>query len=282
MTEDPHEQPASETKSTGTKTTGNESSGSWIKILIGLVVLVGLYFLARQAGGLIPQFAAWVEGLGVWGPIVFIVGYAVAAVAFVPGSLLTLAAGAVFGIGAGTVYVFIGATLGATAAFLVARYIARSAIERRISNYPRFAAVDEAVAKEGGKIVFLLRLSPVFPFVLLNYALGLTRVKLRDYVMASLGMLPGTLLYVYYGKVAGDVATLAGGGQTTERGWEHYLVMGLGLVATIAVTTVVTRMASRALRNVEGDVDGSFDADADQGADQDPSQGDPDRSPAVS
>ncbi len=226
-------------------------SRSWIKIAVGVVVLVGLFFLAREAGGLIPEFAAWVDGLGLWGPIVFVLGYAVAAVAFVPGSLLTLAAGAVFGIGPGTAYVFVGATLGATAAFLVARYIARGAIERRISHYPRFAAVDEAVAKEGGKIVFLLRLSPVFPFVLLNYALGLTRVKLRDYVVASLGMLPGSLLYVYYGKVAGDVAALAGGGQSAERGWEHYLVLGIGLVATLAVTTVVTRMAGRALKSVE-------------------------------
>ena len=233
------------------RSNGSTSSSTWIKALIGVAALVGLFFLARQAGGLIPEFATWVEGLGLWGPVVFIVGYAVAAVAFVPGSLLTLAAGAVFGIGPGTLYVFVGATLGATAAFLVARYIARAAIERRINNYPRFAAVDEAVAKEGGKIVFLLRLSPVFPFVLLNYALGLTRVKLRDYVVASLGMLPGTLLYVYYGKVAGDVAALAAGGQSTERGWEHYLFLGVGLVATLAVTTVVTRMAGRALRNVE-------------------------------
>jgi uncharacterized membrane protein YdjX (TVP38/TMEM64 family) len=113
---------------------------------------------------------------------------------------------------------------------------------------PRFAAIDRAIGREGRKIVFLLRLSPVFPFVLLNYALGLTRVRLRDYAVAALGMLPGTLLYVYYGKLAGDVATLAADGTETERGAGYWTLMALGLLATIAVTTVVTRTARRALQ----------------------------------
>src|SRR5262249_36543250 len=151
------------------------------------------------------------NGLGAWGPIVFIVGYAVATVAFVPGSVLTLAAGAIFGLAPGVVYVFIAAVLGSTAAFLVSRYVARQVIERRLKDNPRFAAIDRAVGAQGRKIVFLLRLSPVFPFNLLNYALGLTQVRFADYLIASIGMLPGTLLFVYYGKLAGDVAALAGG-----------------------------------------------------------------------
>ena len=113
--------------------------------------------------------------------------------------------------------VFVGASLGAIAAFLVARYVARRAIERRLAGHPRFAALDRAIEKEGRKIVFLLRLSPVFPFVFLNYALGLTRVRFADYALACFGMLPGTLLYVYYGKVVGDVAALAAGA-AAERG----------------------------------------------------------------
>ena len=99
--------------------------------------------------------------------------------------------------------------------------------------------------------MFLLRLSPVFPFVFLNYALGLTRVRLLDYALACFGMLPGTLLYVYYGKVVGDVAALAAGA-AAERGAAHYVVLGLGLVATLVVTTVVTRIAQRALREQRG------------------------------
>src|SRR5439155_1410723 len=101
------------------------------------------------------------------------------------------------------------ATLGASAAFLVGRYLARAAVERRIAANPRFAAIDRAVGAEGRKIVFLLRLSPVFPFNLLNYALGLTRVRFADFFLASVGMLPGTVLYVYSGKLIGDVTGLA-------------------------------------------------------------------------
>jgi uncharacterized membrane protein YdjX (TVP38/TMEM64 family) len=215
-----------------------------------LVVLVLLFLLGREAGGVIPRFAAWVQGLGVLGPLVFVLGYAVATVAFVPGSLLTLAGGAIFGILQGTIYVFVGATLGATAAFLVARYVARRPIERRLRENERFAAIDAAVAKRGRRIVFLLRLSPVFPFVLLNYGLGLTRVRLWDYVVASFGMIPGTLLYVYYGKLAGDVAALAAGA-APDRDWRYYTVLVVGLAATVGVTAYVTRLARRALASVD-------------------------------
>ena len=192
------------------------------------------------------------NGLGVWGPIVFILGYTVAAVAFVPGSLLTLAAGAIFGLAQGVIYVFIAAVLGSAAAFLVSRYLARAAIERRLANNPRFAAIDRAVGAQGRKIVFLLRLSPVFPFNLLNYGLGLTNVRFADYVVASVGMLPGTLLYVYYGKLAGDVAALAGGA-APEKGAGYYAVLILGLMATVVVTTLVTRTARRALKEATGE-----------------------------
>lgn len=220
-----------------------------VRAVVILAALTGVLVLARQAGGYIPQFATWVNGLGALGPVVFIIGYALATVAFLPGSLLTLAAGAIFGLGAGVVYVFIAATLGASAAFCVSRYIARSAIERRLAGNARFAAIDRAVGAQGRRIVFLLRLSPVFPFNLLNYTLGLTHVRFLDYVVASLGMLPGTVLYVYYGKLAGDVAALAGGA-AVEKGAGYYAVLGLGLVATVVVTTLVTRTARRALRTV--------------------------------
>lgn len=216
-----------------------------LSVVIGLAVVAGLLLAGRQAGAYVPRFAQWVESLGVWGPVVFILGYAVAAVAFVPGSLLTLAAGAIFGLWKGTLYTLIGATLGASAAFLVARYVARGAIERRITGNAKFAAIDRAVGREGFKIVALLRLSPIFPFNLLNYSLGLTRVGFLPYLLASIAMLPGTLLYVYYGKAAGSLAALAGGAQTGTGSW---VLLGVGLVATILVTTFVTRLAGRALR----------------------------------
>src|SRR6185295_6124938 len=123
---------------------------------------------------------------------------------------------------------------GSSLAFLIARYVARRAIERRIAGNPKFAAVDRAVGREGFKIVALLRLSPVFPFNLLNYSLGLTRVSFLQYLAASIAMLPGTLLYVYYGKAAGSLAAVAGGVKT-GKGAGYWLTLGIGLAATIAV-----------------------------------------------
>ena len=138
------------------------------------------------------------------------------------------------------------AILGSTGAFLIARHAARAAVEKRIEGDQRFAAIDAAVGREGRKIVFLLRLSPIFPFNLLNYALGLTQVRLVDYVIAGLGMLPGTVLYVYTGKLLGDVASVVGGVET-ETGAGEWAVRGLGFLATLIVTLYVTRIARQAL-----------------------------------
>jgi len=224
-----------------------EKSGVSVgRVVLLAAAVVGLILLGRQGGAYIPIFAEWVKGLGVWGPVAFIAGYVVAAVLFIPGSLLTLAGGAIFGLTKGVMIVFLAAVLGSSAAFLVSRYVARSSIERRLAGNARFAAMDRAVGAQGRKIVFLLRLSPVFPFTLLNYGLGLTNVRFVDYVVASIGMLPGTLLYVYYGKVIGDVAALAGG-TAMEKGPADYAILILGLAATIVVTTIVTRIARRAL-----------------------------------
>ncbi|MDA0322557.1 MAG: TVP38/TMEM64 family protein [Verrucomicrobia bacterium] len=193
----------------------------------------------------------WVDGLGPLGPAIFIVVYIVACVLFLPGSVLTLGAGAVFGVVMGSVYVSIGSTLGATAAFLTGRYLARDMIARKIEGNEKFAAIDQAVGREGWKIVGLTRLSPIFPFNLLNYAYGLTRVSLRDYVLASwIGMIPGTVMYVYIGSLAKDLATV-GGERTRSTGeWTLYIV---GLLATIIVSVYVTKVARRAMQEHVGE-----------------------------
>lgn len=223
------------------------SGSNLLRIAIGLLALAALWFVAREVGDAIPRFAGWIEGLGFWAPVIFIAAYAASVVALVPASILTLAAGAIFGLLKGTVYTFIAATLGAIGAFLVARHLARGVVSQRIAQNPRFASIDRAIGGQGLKVVFLLRLSPVFPFSLLNYALGLTGVRLRDYALASLGMIPATLLYVYYGKLIGDVAALAGGA-AVERDAAYWAVLIAGLIATVAVTTIVTRAARRALK----------------------------------
>jgi uncharacterized membrane protein YdjX (TVP38/TMEM64 family) len=211
--------------------------------------VIALLLAGRRAAAVVPRFAGWVEGLGAWGPVVFIAGYALLCVALVPGSILTLAAGALFGVVRGTVYAFAAALLGASLAFLVARYVARAAVARRIAGDARFAAIDRAVGAEGRRIVALLRLSPIVPFNLLNYALGLTEVRFVDYLVGSLAMFPVTTLYVYYGRLAGDVAAAASGTTRPHRPAD-YAVLVVGLIATILVSTIVTRMARRALAGV--------------------------------
>jgi uncharacterized membrane protein YdjX (TVP38/TMEM64 family) len=227
----------------------SSSGGTWRLVRVGgVIAALGVFlFLGRRLGSYVPVFATWVNELGPWGPLAFIAGYAVSVVLLVPAVLLTLAGGAVFGLMLGTVYVFVAAVVGSIAAFLIARYVARDMVEKRLGANLRVAAIDRAVAAQGLRIVFLLRLSPVFPFVLLNYALGLTRVRLSDYALASFGMIPGTILYVYYGKLAGDVAAL-GSGQAPARGTAYYVLTAVGLVATIGATTLVTRIARRAVR----------------------------------
>lgn len=185
----------------------------------------------------------WVEQLGPVGPAIFILIYIAACVLFIPGSALTLGAGAIFGVVRGSIIVSVGSTLGATAAFLVGRYIARDWIARKIEKNEKFAAIDQAVGSEGWKIVGLTRLSPIFPFSMLNYAYGLTRVSLRDYVLASwIGMMPGTIMYVYLGSLArlGIEAQSATTAQTALK--------IVGLLATVAVTVYVTKIARKALR----------------------------------
>jgi uncharacterized membrane protein YdjX (TVP38/TMEM64 family) len=172
--------------------------------------------------------------------------YVLACVFFLPGSILTLGAGVVFGVIEGTVIVSLSSTLGATAAFIFGRYFARDWVAKRIEGNPGFKTIDDAVAKEGWKIVGLTRLSPVFPFNLLNYAYGLTKVSLRDFFFASwIGMLPGTVMYVYIGSLVGDLARLSTGGRTrTMAEWALYVV---GFMATAMVTIYVTRIARSAL-----------------------------------
>lgn len=217
-----------------------------IKVAAVVLALAGFFALTRQLGGYVPQLAAYVEGLGALGPIVFIAAYIAGVLAFVPGALLTLTGGALFGLVWGTIYVAAAATIGSSLAFLVARYLGRGLLEERLRDHPRFSSLDAAVGHQGLKIVVLLRLSPAFPFNFMNYALGVTRVSFRDYLIASLGMLPGTILYVYYGKIAGDAAALAAGA-AVEKDTAYYVVLGLGLLATIAVTAIVTRLAKTAL-----------------------------------
>ena len=223
---------------------------AWLKavlvlLAVGVLIAAGALFDLQEQ---LRTILNYIESLGALGLVLFFIVYVAACVLFLPGSILTLGAGAIYGVVTGTILVSISSTIGATAAFLVGRYLARDWVAAKIQNNPKFTTIDQAVGKEGWKIVGLTRLSPVFPFNLLNYAYGLTTVRLRDYILASwIGMLPGTVMYVYLGTLAKSLSTLGADCADCERSVLQWLLYAVGLVATIAVTVLITRIARRAL-----------------------------------
>lgn len=222
-----------------------------IACLVAMIIIASKYLNLQQALG---QAIIWVENLGVLGPIAFIAIYNLATLLFVPGSILTLKGGCLFGLFWGSVYVIIASTLGATFAFLIGRYFSRNWVRQQMAKNPKFQAIDKAIAKEGFKIVLLTRLSPIFPFNLLNYVLGVTRVSLKDYILGSIGMIPGTVLYVYIGSLATDLTMVNPSNlpSTPETQIARWIAQGIGLVAFVAVTAYITKVARKAL---DGSVD---------------------------
>jgi len=216
------------------------------RIVLAFLGAVLLYLLFVQSEFAV-SFVEWSERAGTWGVATFAVVYVVSTVLLLPGSVLTLGAGFLYGPIWGTVLVSPVSVTGATLAFLLSRGWARVWAKRRFAESPRLAAVERAVAARGWVTVFLLRLSPVLPFSLLNYALGLTEVRLSSFVSASfLGMLPGTILYVYLGSLVRSAAELVGAGGHEGNAARQWLFWA-GLGATLLVTWVIARASRRAL-----------------------------------
>jgi uncharacterized membrane protein YdjX (TVP38/TMEM64 family) len=223
---------------------------------IGLAVVIIALFTAVRVLPItdwLARFNYGVADLGIWGVLLFILVYILAAVLFFPASILTIGAGFIFGLLLGTAIVSIAATAGAALAFSIARYLARDQIERQVANNSRFKRIDRAIGERGAKLIFLLRLSPLIPFNLSNYFFGLTAVSFWPYVLASwIGMLPGTLLYVYLGA-AGKAGLSGAVGQPSGRSPWEYVFFGVGLIATLVVTFWVTRIARRELSKTDNE-----------------------------
>ncbi|MGV3756486.1 MAG: TVP38/TMEM64 family protein [Verrucomicrobiota bacterium] len=212
----------------------------WLGLAVPAVVLSLLLFTDWRSG--LQSILKQVESFGIWAPVVFVLLYVLACVLLIPGSILTLGAGALFGVVKGSLIVSLAATLGATAAFLVGRHFARTWVKGKLAAHPKFAAIDQAVSRNGWQTVLLTRLSPAFPFTLLNYACGITHVPLKEYVLASwLGMLPGTVVFVYLGSLA------KAGTQMETKTPAQWALLIVGLIATIIVTWLITRRAKQAL-----------------------------------
>lgn len=232
----------------------NFARGSFKRILLlfSLSALVAILILAIRSfyvQDFLRNVLMQIEHLGAWGPVAFIVTYNLATVLFIPGSVLTLGGGVIFGLWWGSVYVFVAASLGATFAFLIGRYLSRDRVVKYMEAHPKFKALDRAVSQEGLKIVFLTRLCPLFPFNLLNYALGITQVSLKDYVLGSFGMIPATILYVYSGSLVGDMAAMGAATAYTnpQASAVKWSINIISFMATVAVTVSITRIARKAL-----------------------------------
>ena len=227
--------------------------------LAGAVVIIGVLFAAIRTlpvDSYLLGLVEWIQGAGVAGAAVYVLVYVLATVLFLPGSILTLGAGFAYGVLKGAAVVWIAANTGAALAFVLGRTLARDWIAAKVATNQRFAAIDRAVGQQGFRIVLLTRLSPVFPFNLLNYAYGLTQVGFRDYVLGSLiGMIPGTIMYVYLGSLITSITELASGktsASASEDLAQQLFYFG-GLAVTVAVTVYVTRVARRALAEATGE-----------------------------
>ena len=208
-----------------------------------------MWLAGRSLAPRVLAIIADIDSFGAAAAVTFIFIYALSVVALVPATMLTVAGGAVFGLLLGATYSFIGGAIGSTCAFLLGRHGARRLVERRLADMPQFAAIDRAVAAQGWWIVFLLRLSPVMPFNVLNYALGLTTISAWDFALASVGSIPSELLGAYAGVLGGEALALAGEAEAPKDASHYALLIG-GLAATVAATFLVTRTARRALRDV--------------------------------
>lgn len=211
-----------------------------------LIATGGVAFLATARLLPLETFVStlrvWAADHGVVGMVGFGLAYAGAALLFVPGALLTVVAGGIFGLGWGIVVVALATSLADAIAFLVARYLARDTVERAMGRYPRFGALDRAITQGGWRVVALLRLSPTIPYSASNYLYGLTGIRFLPYLVTSgIFTLPGICAYIYLGYIGAETI---GGDRRTALEW---LLLAVGFAATIWVTIYLALLARREL-----------------------------------
>ena len=219
-----------------------------VRLCVCAAAIAALIVASRfvDLGGWLRESLAWIRGLGPWAPITFIVIYIVSCVLAIPASILTLGGGFLFGFGWGMACVLTGATLGAVASFLVGRYLARDWVSRKIQNNAKFKAIDDAIAREGWRIVLLARLAPIFPYAVLNYGFAITRVSFSHYTLATaIGIVPAMIAFVYFGTLATDLTNLNQGVKSAP--WLKWAIGGMTIVVAVFLTRIARRSLNRAL-----------------------------------
>ena len=219
-----------------------------IVVRLILVLLIGGAAYALNRYGVLARTLDWVKGCGVWSPAVFLIVYVLSSIFFIPSSLLTFSSGILFGFWKGFLLSVIGTGLGALSAFWIGRYLARTWVEERVGRNPEFQRLSHAIREKGWKVILLARLSPVSPFLIGNYAFGVTRIRAAHYFLASVtGTIPSALLYVYLGFLTGDLSNFQNLGR--HRTWEEWLLLALGLVATVVLIWYLRRIAEKDLNH---------------------------------
>ncbi len=212
-----------------------------------LFALVGALFYFQEKFHVV-SFLEWLDGLGAWAPILFILVEMVVVVFILPGFglILALGGGFMFGVLKGTLYIAIGTTLGAAFAFMIARHFFGERTLRFILTHSKFKLVNDELSRKGWKIVLLTNLVPLFPFKLSHYFFGLTGFSLRDLVIGVFfGIMPITITNAYIGSLASDLSTL--GLRSSSRTQADWVIYGIGLVVMIALVVYITHLARRAL-----------------------------------
>lgn len=213
-----------------------------LKIFLFFTIILGAYAFHRL--GLLPALIHWIDGLGPAAPVVFLFVSSVATVLFIPSILLTLAGGYLFDFWTVSVLSILGSSVGAVSAFLIGRYLARAVVEKQALRIREFGRIAALVEKKGWKIVLLARLSPVFPFLISNYAFGSTRMPTSHYFFASLmGTIPSTLVYTYSGRLAGSLAGVGFGARTPQ----EWSLLAVGLAASVAISLYLRHLAQEGL-----------------------------------
>jgi len=212
-------------------------------VLLAAIGALAWYF---HHTGFLQKTLDWITSSGALGPVIFVGVYALTCVFFIPSFIFTFSSGVLFGFWKGILLSLTGIGLGSLAAFFIGRYLARDFVARRFSGNKEFSMLTQAARKKGWKIVALARLSPIFPFLIGNYAFGITNIPASHYLGASLlGTLPSAALYTYLGTLLGDLTALGASGRT--RTWQEWIFLVVGLINTVLLSYYLRRFAQKAL-----------------------------------
>lgn len=218
----------------------------WVTIGVALFIAAAIVFVIFDVQGYLLNALAWVEAQGAWGPLIVFAMVVVAVIFILPGVVFTLGSGFLFGVVVGSTVIILATTLGAAIAFLIARYFFNDGVTNYLRHHERLAVIQRELAGQGWKVVMLTRLVPFFPFKLSNYFFGVTDFTFRGFVLGTfLGIIPYSVLNVYIGSLASDLANIGHGERS--RTTLEWIVYALGFLAALIAVFQLTRIARQAL-----------------------------------